>query len=93
MSHSTTYDIFELAKELKEAVINEKATNAIVKFEKAKDDAINNDIVAKIEASRIDIKKDIKLSRYKTLIWLGGAIISGFVSTIGILGYLITLHH
>jgi hypothetical protein len=48
MTHNTgTYDIFELAKGLKDANIPEEAINAFVKFEKAKDESMINNLATK----------------------------------------------
>jgi len=79
MTH-TTYDIFELAKDLKKAGVNDDAINAQVKFEKAKDENFNNTLAT---------KKDLEMNYHKTIISLG--IIN--VATIGIataiIGFLI----
>jgi len=88
------YDIFELAKDLKKAGINEAAADAIVKFEKAKDDNINNNLITKedlkteIALVRKDLKTEIALVRkdIKWMICIGGAYMS---ITIGLLVYII----
>lgn len=61
MRSTITYSIFELAKDLKAAGINEAATDAIVKFEKAKDDAINDILVTKsdLKNSTTLLQRDI----------------------------------
>jgi hypothetical protein len=62
MTHSIAYDIFELAKDLKEANVSEKEINAFVKFEKAKDEHLLNNLSTKkdIEDLKVSTKKDIE---------------------------------
>ncbi len=62
MTHSIAYDIFELAKDLKEANVSEKKINAFVKFEKAKDEHLLNNLATKkdIEDLKVSTKKDIE---------------------------------
>jgi hypothetical protein len=69
MNTTTTYDIFELAKDLKKAGINEAATDAIVKFEKTKNEAYLNTLVTKKDSN--DLKKDMQIMRRDIIIWLG----------------------
>ena len=47
MSHAITYDIFELAKDLEKAGIAKDGIEAIVKFEKAKDEVFNKSLATK----------------------------------------------
>jgi hypothetical protein len=69
MNTTITYDIFELAKDLKKAGINEAATDAIVKFEKTKNEAYLNTLVTKKDSN--DLKKDMQIMRRDIIIWLG----------------------
>lgn len=64
MTHSIAYDIFELAKDLKEANVSEKEINAFVKFEKAKDEHLLNNLSTKkdIEDLKVSTKKDLEIS-------------------------------
>ena len=57
---ATTYDIFELAKDLKEANISEKAIDAIVKFERTKEQTNNDNLATKKDLAIV--KRDIILA-------------------------------
>ena len=81
MTHSIAYDIFDLAKDLKEANVSEKEIDALIKFEKAKDEHLLNNLATKkdIEDLKISTKhdialvqKDIQLSQKNTVLWLSG---------------------
>lgn len=63
MTHSVAYDIFELAKDLKEANVSEKQIDALIKFEKAKDEHLLNNLATKkdIEDLKVATKTDISL--------------------------------
>lgn len=61
MTHAITYDIFELAKDLKKSKISEDAIDAIVKFEKAKDEAILNNLVTKQDLRELELRIGLKL--------------------------------
>lgn len=78
----TTYDIFELAKDLKKAGVNDAVIDAQVKFEKAKDEAMLNTLVTKQDFKHGFELMDAKIDSIynKTVITLG--IIN--VATIGI---------
>ena len=61
MTHSVAYDIFELAKDLKKSKISEDAIDAIVKFEKAKDEALLNNLVTKQDLRELELRIGLKL--------------------------------
>jgi hypothetical protein len=66
MNHTITYDIFELAKDLEKAGIAKEGIEAIVKFEKAKDEANLNALATKddillIRKDMAIVKRDIIL--------------------------------
>lgn len=63
----TTYDIFELAKDLKKAGVNDAVIDAQVKFEKAKDEAMLNTL-----ATKNDLRQEIDIVKKDIIIWLGG---------------------
>ena len=65
MTHYVAYDIFELAKDLKEANVSEKEINAFIKFEKAKDEATLNTLATKLDIKILDDK-------IKTILWVIG---------------------
>jgi predicted RNA methylase len=72
---TTKYDIFELAKDLKEAGVNDKVINAQVKFEKAKEENINAQV--KFEKAKDELlndtlvtKKDLTIEGYKIIMAL-----------------------
>ena len=65
MTHATTYDIFELAKDLKKSKIPEEAIDALIKFEKAKDEATLNTLATKLDIKILDDK-------IKTILWVIG---------------------
>lgn len=90
MNTTITYDIFELAKDLKKAGINEAATDAIVKFEKTKDEAHLNTLATKKDLNDLEIRIELKIEKTynKTIIWLSSVI--GLATTI--LG-LIQIYH
>lgn len=48
-----TYDIFELAKDLKKAGVNDDVIEAQVKFEKSKDEAMLNTLATKHDIALI----------------------------------------
>lgn len=100
MTHSIAYDIFELAKDLKEANVSEKEINAFVKFEKAKDEHLLNNLATKkdIEDLKVSTKHDIALvqkdikaletSLKKDIMWIktiGGLFGSIILGALGIL--------
>ena len=67
MNHTITYDIFELAKDLEKAGIAKEGIEAIVKFEKAKDEANLNALATKddillIRKDMAIVKRDIILA-------------------------------
>ena len=64
MNNTTTYDIFELAEDLKKAGVNEAAIKAQIKFEKAKDEVFTTTLATKkdIEDLKIATKKDLELA-------------------------------
>jgi len=80
MSHTIiTYDIFQLAKDLKKSKIPDDAIDALIKFEKAKDEAMLDTLATKhdIELIQKDLKAlesklDSKIERqsYKTILAL-----------------------
>ncbi len=76
MSHTIiTYDIFQLAKDLKKSKIPDEAIDALIKFEKAKDEAMLDTLATKhdIELLQKDLKAiDSKIERqsYKTTLAL-----------------------
>lgn len=61
MAHSVAYDIFDLAKDLKEANVPEKAIDAYVKFQKSKCEVLLNNLTTKNELERpiAIVKRDI----------------------------------
>ena len=65
MTHYVASDIFELAKDLKEANVSEKEINAFIKFEKAKDEATLNTLATKLDIKILDDK-------IKTILWVIG---------------------
>ena len=65
MTHATTYDIFELAKDLKKSKIPEEAIDALIKFEKAKDEGMLDTLVTKQ-----DFKKDLSIVKRDIILTL-----------------------
>jgi hypothetical protein len=61
-----TYDIFQLSKDLKKANISDDAIDAIVKFEKSKEE--NNDYKL---ATKVDLSHEIAIVKRDIIIWLG----------------------
>jgi len=71
-TNTIKYDIIELAKDLKAAGVNEKAIDAQVKFEKAKEENSNDTLVTKKDLkSEIDlVRKDLTIEGYKIIVTL-----------------------
>ncbi|MEI8054522.1 MAG: hypothetical protein WCH10_00770 [bacterium] len=106
MTHAATatFDIFQFAKNLQKAGVNESQVEAQVEFAKAQvefvkeqTDAINDliygNLATKQDIKELDLKielvrKDIVNMGYRTVIATGGMISVG----VAILGFLIKLH-
>ncbi len=66
MGHTIiTYDIFQLAKDLKKSKIPEEAIDALIKFEKAKDEGMLDTLVTKQ-----DFKKDLSIVKRDIILTL-----------------------
>lgn len=84
MSHAITYDIFELAKDLKKSKIPDDAIDALIKFEKAKDESLLSNLATKQDLKyEIElVRKDIESINSKTniILWVIGA--TGIITTL-----------
>ena len=83
MTCSTTYDIFELAKDLKKAKVSQEEIDAFVKFEKTKDEVVANTL-----ATKKDLSHEIALAKRDIIIWLGSintALAAIIISTMALL--------
>lgn len=91
MTHATTYDIFELAKDLKKAGVKDNIIEAQIKFEKAKDEAILNTLVTKKDLEYGFGLMDAKINSIynKTVITLGIINVATIGIAVAIIGYLI----
>ncbi|CAL7961348.1 conserved hypothetical protein [Gammaproteobacteria bacterium] len=104
MAHAATFDIFQFAKNLQKAGVNEGQVEAQVEFAKAQiefikeqtdtiNDLIDGSLATKQDIKELDLKielvrKDIASMGYKTIIATGGMVSVG----VAILGFLIKLH-
>ena len=72
MNTTTIYDIFDLAQDLKKANVPQEQIDALIKFEKAKDETITKTLATKedILAAKNDLKKEIETNGYKTILAL-----------------------
>ena len=80
--NTTTYDIFELAEDLKKANINDEAIKAIVKFEKAKDETMLNALAT---------KDDIK-TLYRHINTFGYLLCGLIIVGVSLLGFMIAYY-
>jgi hypothetical protein len=78
-----TYDIFELAKDLKKAGVKDAVIDAQVKFEKSKDEAMLNTLVTKQV-----LKYEMDYIYIKTVITLGIINVATIGMAVAIISYL-----